>query len=163
MFSVTAFFACDVRLAMTEKRPTAAFVLSLLAGIFIVLGGGMRYMMSSLIGSYGGYRGFGGMMGGYGGYEEFGGMMNGYNGYGYGMMRSLGFGFGLMGILGLIFGIIVIISALMLNRRPHEHTTWGILILVFSVLSVFGSMMGGFGIGVLLGLIGGILAITWKP
>ncbi len=125
--------------------------------------------MSSLIGSYGGYGGyggFGGMMGGYGGYGGyggFGGMMNGYNGYGYGMMRGLGFVFGLMWILGLVFGIIVIISALMLNRRPHEHTTWGILILVFSVLSVFGSMMGGFGIGVLLGIIGGILAITWKP
>jgi vacuolar-type H+-ATPase subunit I/STV1 len=51
----------------------------------------------------------------------------------------------------------------MLNRRPHEHTTWGILILVFSVLSVFGSMMGDFSIGVLLSLIGGILAIIWKP
>ncbi len=148
---------------LTEKKPTAAFVLSLLAGIFIILGGAMRYMMSSLIGSYGSYGGFGGMMGGYGGYGWFGGMMNGYNGYGYGMMRGLGFMFGLMGILGLVFGVIVIISALMLNRRPHEHTTWGILILVFSVLSVFGSMMGGFSIGVLLGLIGGVLAITWKP
>src|SRR5208283_5298163 len=145
---------------LSEKRPTAAFVLSLLAGIFIIIGGGMRYMMSSLIGGYGGYGGFGGMMGGYGGYGGFGGMMNGYNGYGYGMMRGLGFVFGLMWILGLVFGIIVIISALMLNRRPHEHTTWGILILVFSVLSVFGSMMGGFSIGV---LIGGVLAITWKP
>ncbi|HKM75871.1 MAG TPA: DUF6114 domain-containing protein [Candidatus Bathyarchaeia archaeon] len=148
---------------MTGKRPTAAFVLSLLAGIFILLGGGMRYMMSSLIGSYGGY---GGMMGGYGGFGWFGGMMNGYNGYngyGYGMMRGLGYGFGLLGILGLVFGIIVIISALMLNNRPKEHMTWGILIVVFSVLSVFGSMMGGFGIGLLLGLIGGVLAITWKP
>jgi len=159
-----------VRLAMTEKRPTAAFVLSLLAGIFILLSGGMRYMMSSLIGSYGGYGGMMGEYGGYGGSSWFGGMMNGYNGYngygsgyGYGMMRGLGFVFGLMWILGLVFGIIVIISALMLNRRPHEHTTWGILILVFSVLSAFGSMMGGFSIGVLLGLIGGILAITWKP
>ncbi len=156
MFSL-ALFACDVRLVMTEKRPTAAFVLSLLAGIFIVLGGGMRYMMSSLIGSYGGY---GGMMGGYGG---FGGMMYGYNGYGYGMMRGLGLGFGLMGILGLVFGIIVIISALMLNNRPKEHKTWGILILIFSVLGVLGSMMGVFGIGALLGIIGGILAISWKP
>ena len=148
---------------MAEKRPTAAFVLSLLAGIFILLSGGMRYMMSSLIGSNGGFEG---MMGGYGG---FGGMMNSYNGYGsgygygYGMMRGLGLMFSLMGILSLVFGIIVIISALMLNRRPHEHTTWGILILVFSVLSAFGSMMGGFSIGVLLGLIGGVLAITWKP
>src|SRR5208283_5054207 len=148
---------------LSEKRPTAAFVLSLLAGIFIIIGGGVRYMMSSLIGSYGGYGGFGGMMGGYGGYGGFGGMMNGYNGYGYGMMRGLGFGFGLMGIIGLVFGIIVIVSALMLNNRPKEHKTWGILILLFSVLSVLGIMMSVFGIGALLGIIGGILAISWKP
>ncbi len=161
--SIEIFIYDKESLVMTEKRPTAAFVISLLAGIFILLGGGMMSMMSSLIGSYGGYGGYGGMMGGYGGYGGFGGMMNGYNGFGYGMMRSLGFGFGLMGILGLVFGIIVIVSALMLNNRPKEHKTWGILILVFSVLSVFGSIMGGFGIGLLLGIVGGILAITWKP
>jgi len=149
---------------LPEKKPTAAFVLSLLAGVFILLGGGMWLMMASLIGSYGygGYGGYGGMMNGYGS-GWFGGMMNGYNGFGYGMMRGLGFGFGLMGFLGLIFGIIVIISAVMLNSRPVEHTTWGVIIVIFSALSVLGSMMGGFGIGVLLGLIGGILAIVWKP
>jgi hypothetical protein len=142
---------------LTEKKPTAAFVLSLLGGVFILLGGGMRFMMGSLtgLGGYGGY-GYGGMMGGFGGVW---GIMNGYGGYGYGMMR----GFGFIGILGLIFGLIVILSAVMLNSRPHEHTTWGILIVVFSALSLFGSMMGGFGVGLLLGLIGGILAITWKP
>ena len=140
---------------MAEEKPTAAFVLSLLAGVFIILGGGVMSMMGSLVGSYQG--GYGGMMGGYGG---FGSMMGGY---GYGMMRGLGFGFGLMGVLGVVFGIIVIVSALMLNSRSSEHTTWGILILVFSVLSVFGSMMGGFGVGVVLGIIGGVLGITWKP
>ena len=85
------------------------------------------------------------------------------SGYGYGMMRGLGFGFGLMGVLGVVFGIIVIVSAVMLNSRPNEHTTWGILIVVFSVASLFGSMMGGFGVGVVLGTIGGVLALTWKP
>ena len=116
---------------------------------------------------FGGYQGqypyYGGMMGGYNGYSGYGWMFNMMNGYGFGMMRGLGGGFGFLGILGLIFGIIVIISAVMLYNRSGEHTTWGALILVFSVLSVFGSMMGGFGIGVILGVIGGILAILWKP
>lgn len=84
-----------------------------------------------------------------------------YSGYGYGMMG--GFGFGMFGILGLIFGVIVIISAFMLNSKPHEHSTWGTLIVIFSVLSIFGSTMGGFGVGLILGIIGGILGITWKP
>jgi hypothetical protein len=50
-----------------------------------------------------------------------------------------------------------------LNSKPQEHTTWGIVIAVFSVISIFGGAMGGFGIGLVLGLIGGVLAITWKP
>lgn len=98
----------------------------------------------------------GGMMGGFSGY---GGMM----GRGFGMMGGLGYGFGVLGIVGAVFGIIVIISALMLNSKPEQHSTWGTLIVIFSVLSIFGSAMGGFGVGLVLGLIGGILAITWKP
>jgi len=132
---------------MTEtERPTAAFLLSLVGGIFILLGGGVMSMFGPF--------GLGGMMGGYRG-------MMGYRYSGYGMMGGLGFG--MFGILGLIFGVIVIISAFMLNSKPHEHSTWGTLIVIFSVLSIFGSAMGGFGIGLILGLIGGILAITWKP
>ena len=134
---------------MTEtERPTAAFLLSLVGGIFILLGGGVMSMFGPF--------GFGGMMGGYRGMMGYG-----YSGYGYGMMGGLGFG--MFGILGLIFGVIVIIGAFMLNSKPHEHSTWGTLIVIFSVTSIFGGMMGGFGIGLILGLIGGILGITWKP
>jgi hypothetical protein len=89
-------------------------------------------------------------------------MMGGYSGW-RGMMGGLGYGFDFLGVLGLIFGVIVVISAVMLNSRPQEHTTWGVLIIIFSVLSVFGSAIGGFGLGLILGIIGGILAMTWKP
>ena len=133
---------------MVEEKPTAALILSLVGGVFILLGGGMMSMIGSYVGQYG----FG-MMGGYG---SWGGMM----GPGFGMM---GLAFGALGFLGLIFGAIVIISAIMLNSKPEQHSTWGTVIIIFSVLSVFGSAMGGFGIGLVLGLIGGILAITWKP
>jgi len=134
---------------MAEEKPTAAFILSLVGGVFILLGGGTM----SMIGSYMGQYGFG-MMGRY--YGGWGGMM----GPSFGMM---GFAFGIMGVLGLIFGAIVIVSAFMLNSKPEQRSTWGALIVLFSVLSIFGSAMGGFGIGLILGLIGGILAITWKP
>ncbi len=129
-----------------EERPTAAFLLSLVAGIFILLGAGLMSMFGS---------GFMGMMNRYG-----------RNGFGYGMMGQgfgmMGFAFGILGIVGLIFGAIVIISAYMLNSKPKEHTTWGTLIVIFSVLSILGSA-GGFGVGLILGVIGGILGITWKP
>lgn len=133
---------------MTEEKPTAAFILSLVAGVFILLGGGMMTMLGSWLGNYGTY----GVMGQYG---RWGGMM----GTGFGMVR---FAFGAMGVLGIVFGVIVIISALMLNSKPAQRQTWGSLIVLFSALSIFASM-GGFGIGLILGLIGGILAITWKP
>lgn len=130
---------------MTEEKPAAALVLSLVAGGFILLGGGMTALIGSWMGNYG-----------HGRYTGWSGMM----GTGYGMM---GFAFGAMGVLGLIFGAIVIISALMLNNKPEQHSTWGSVIVLFSVLSIFSSAMGGFGVGLVLGLVGGVLAITWKP
>ncbi len=78
------------------------------------------------------------------------------------MMGMMGSGLGLIGIVGIVFGLIVIVSAIMLNIRPEQHMTWGALIAVFSILSLFGGA-GGFFVGLILGLIGGILAITWKP
>jgi len=67
-----------------------------------------------------------------------------------------------MGVLGVIYGVVIIISAVMLYNQPNNHQTWGAVILIFSVLSWFGAA-GGLFIGFLLSLIGGILGITWKP
>jgi len=76
----------------------------------------------------------------------------------------MGYRFGeIFGLAGLVFGIVVIVSSVMLYNKPIDHSKWGSLILIFSVLSIFGSAMAGFGVGLILGLIGGILAITWKP
>jgi hypothetical protein len=142
---------------MTEQeRPTIAFILSLIGGVFILLGGGMMSIFGYWL--WGSYRGPGL---GYGPGWRYGTMGYGYPGYGYGLIGGLGFG--LFGILGLIFGAIVVISAIMLNSKPQEHITWGVLIAIFSVLSIFYGAMSGFGIGLVLGLIGGILAVTWKP
>jgi hypothetical protein len=135
------------------ERPTAAFVLSLIGGIFILLGGGVRSVMRFYgYGMMNGYWGYGGMMGGYGwgGYDPGLGM----TGYGYG---------GMFGLVGVLFGIVVIAGSLMLYHNPADHTKWGIVILIFSALSMYGSVMGGFGVGLILGIIGGILALTWKP
>ncbi len=131
---------------LNVERPSTAFILSLIGGIFILLGGGMMFIL--------GWHAFCGLTS----CSNFGGMM----GPGFGMMGGLGLGFGFLGMLGLIFGVIVIVSAFMLNSKPEQHSTWGTLIVIFSVLSIFGGAMGGFGIGLVLGLIGGILGITWK-
>jgi hypothetical protein len=140
-----------------NEKPTVAFILSLIGGIFILLGGGMMSMMGSF-----GYGGYGGMMNGYWGYGGYGGMMGRYwSSPGFGMMGGYGFS-GVLGIVGVLFGIVVIVSALMLYNHPTDHSKWGILILIFSVLSIFGSAMAGFGVGLILGVLGGIFALTWN-
>ena len=63
--------------------------------------------------------------------------------------------------IGVISGIIVIASAAMFYRNPVQKTMWGILIMVFSSISMI--VGGGFLIGLILGINGGILALTWEP
>ncbi len=93
------------------------------------------------------------------------GLYGWYGMYGWGHM--MGMGWGLLGFpsiviaISLMSGIIILLGSVMVYTRPHEATLWGTIIVVFSVLSLVG--MGGFFIGFLLALIGGILALVWKP
>lgn len=77
-------------------------------------------------------------------------------------MSLLEFGFGMMGLFGMFFGGVVIIAAVMLRRNPRRHATWGSLIVLFSLFSIFGSAMG-LGLGLILDLVGGVLALSWTP
>jgi hypothetical protein len=83
--------------------------------------------------------------------------------------RGLGimwFGPGLMGgwlsasffLIPMISGIMVIIGAIMMSKRSHEATMWGIVVLVFSVLGFTG--MGLALLGSILGIIGGAIALS---
>ena len=66
----------------------------------------------------------------------------------------------MLGLAGLLWGALIIVLAFMLNSKPENHKTYGMLILVFSCLSWFGAA-GGLIIGFILGLIGGALAVMW--
>jgi len=68
---------------------------------------------------------------------------------------------GALSIFGLVCGIIVLFSAIMLRFKPSQLQTWGILMLVFSILSFFG--FGGFIVGAVLGIVGAIMILRWKP
>ncbi len=111
---------------LSSEKPTTAFILSLIGGIFVILGG----LAAAAIGAV-----FTFFIGGIG---------------------------GIIGLIGVFWGILIIVFAVMLNSNPKSHTTYGALILIFSIFSWFGSF-GGLFIGFLLGLIGGILALTWNP
>lgn len=127
----------------SQTLHTTAFILSLIGGLIIVIGSAIEEILL-VFGSYNGtYYGMGpGMMSEYGFY-----------GYGSGMMTGLS-------LIAIIFGVIVLIGAIMLNFRPTEHITWGIIILIFSVASFIG--MGGYFIGAILGLAGGAIALSYR-
>ena len=73
--------------------------------------------------------------------------------------------------IGIVSGILVLLGAVMLKIRPGEGTRglrvccrmWGTMILVFSIVSLFGGSMGGFLIGAILGIVGGALALSIRP
>jgi hypothetical protein len=132
-----------------KESPVASFVLSLIAGL-LVLGGS-----ATVMGLSSGSPHYGGMMGGY----YYGGMMGGY----YGMMRGFGFGgwwFYGLAVIGILSGIIILVGAIMIYNQPAKASAWGTLVLAFSIVSLFG--MGGFFFGAIMGVVGGILAMTWK-
>ena len=120
------------------EPPTAAFVLSLLAGLWMLAAGGM---MAGF--------GWGGMMGGW---QGMGGWM-----WGRGGIRGFGVWWPWLGVVG---GIIVLVGAVMLYTKPEQRRTWGTVILVASALNFFLGMMG-FLAGTL-GVIGGVLAMSTK-
>lgn len=127
----------------TYQKPVAAFLLSFLSGIFIALGS----VVMCLWWSWWWPTGWSGML------HEMEEHMPGWNFDGIAYV---------MGILGIIFGIIIISAAILLYTNPKQHELWGALIIVFSAASVI-SCMGGMGVGLLLGIVGGALAILWKP
>lgn len=119
------------------EQPTAAFVLSLLAGLWMLAAGGMM----------GGF-GWGGMMGGWHG---MGGWMGGQG------IRTFGVWWPWF---GLFAGIVVLVGAVMLYVRPEQRRSWAIAILVASALNIIFGMMGLF-TGTM-GVIGGVLALGTK-
>jgi len=119
-----------------SEKPTAAFALSLVGAIFIILGGLFSAVIGTMVG------GAVGMMG----FEWFGGLII------------------VLGILGLVFGILTLVGAIMINTGEKDKVRTGsIIVLVFSILSLFVGGTGGFIIGFILCLIGSILGLTWKP
>ncbi len=131
-------------------KPVAAFILSLVAGVFILLGSVVMFMFAL------GFPGM--MMGGIEGMQVGTGMTASMMG---GMMVPWMLGsVSVLAAFGLASGIMVILGSVMLYTRPAENYLWGALILAFSVVSLLGSM-GGLLVGLVLGVLGGILALTW--
>jgi hypothetical protein len=91
------------------------------------------------------------------------GIVQGALGAGYSMLQKSGFSEGFDYVLavstGIVSGILIVYASLMLRARPERALAWGRVILVFSFVSLVG--IGGFGIGAVLGILGGAMAYSW--
>jgi hypothetical protein len=63
--------------------------------------------------------------------------------------------------VGIVSGIVILIGAIMVYNEPAKASKWGAMILASSIVSLLG--MGGLFFGAALGVLGGALAIAWKP
>ena len=68
---------------------------------------------------------------------------------------------GIFGLWAVICGVAMIMGGVMMNSHPDQHVAWGVVVLIFSILSLGG--LGGLGVGFILGLAGGALGIAWRP
>jgi len=66
-----------------------------------------------------------------------------------------------LGAFAVVCGLIIVYFGLRIRSNPGTARMSGILIIVFSLVSFVGG--GGFFIGLILALIGGILGATWTP
>jgi len=121
-----------------EERPYAAFVLSLVGGVLILVGGllGLTWLGWPMWGWWGM-----GMMGG----MKWGWMP------GFLLVFSA---------VGIVSGAAIVTAAYKLYNKPSQAQTWGTIVLVFAAVSLLSA--GGFIIGALLGIVGGLLALTWR-
>ena len=117
--------------------------LSMIAGILIVAGSLAAFAM---FGWYQSMLGMGGMMGG--GWQMF---MRGY---------SPSF-ITIMGGISLAAGAAVLAGAYKIHKEPENVQAWGFLVLIASIVALF--CIGGLGIGSILGIIGGAVAISRRP
>lgn len=117
------------------ERPIAGFVLSLVGGLFIVAGA--IWGLLTVASYYGTY------------YYPYPGS------------------FLVFVVLGLASGIGVLVGSALVYLVPRHRVAWGVVILVLGVAGFFdiasGSYGGFFVIGMVLSLVGGSLAIAWKP
>lgn len=65
--------------------------------------------------------------------------------------------------VGVLVGVLIIMFGLFLWLQPDLRYLLGTLIIVFSLGSFMSSDFGGLLLGMLLGLIGGAMAVAWAP
>ncbi|MEN5073558.1 DUF6114 domain-containing protein [Isoptericola cucumis] len=70
---------------------------------------------------------------------------------------------GIEGMQSTLLPVALVALGVLLVVQPQFRVFYGIITLAISVYSLLGVNLGGFGIGMVLGVVGGILAVSWMP
>jgi Family of unknown function (DUF6114) len=70
---------------------------------------------------------------------------------------------GIQGAAGYLLPIVLVLCGLLLWFNPAQRTFYGILAVLLALGTWITSNLGGFLVGMLLGLVGGSLAVAWEP
>jgi hypothetical protein len=69
---------------------------------------------------------------------------------------------GLQGIAGYIIPAVIVLLGVLLLFNPAQRTFYSVLAVLFALSSWITSNLGGFFVGMLLGVVGGSLAFAWR-
>ena len=121
----------EVKIMNQSEKPNKAFILSLIAGILIIINTTLLGVATTW-------------------FPEIIPTLPGSSGNDTTLLYQLT-------AIGLVLGVLVLIGAVMLQIKPAKKKAWGMMILVFSIPSIITG--GGLIIGFILGIIGGVKAI----
>jgi len=135
----------EVERAQVRNDVSLSVVLSMLGGVFIIAGGlGLLAILGWHSSMLGGSM-LGGMMGG--GWQMFMGV------YPYWLTS-------IMAALSLSAGAMVVAAAYKMYRELENKRKWGFVVLMGSIVGLF--CVGGFGLGGILGIIGGLVGLSGR-
>ncbi|WP_327647428.1 DUF6114 domain-containing protein [Micromonospora zamorensis] len=78
-------------------------------------------------------------------------------------INGLSFHSGATGLLSLLIPVILVTCALLLWLSPAQRLFYSVVAAVTTVYSLIGLNLGGFFVGLLLGIVGSALAFAWTP
>lgn len=70
---------------------------------------------------------------------------------------------GIEGMQAMILPVALVTLGVLILAMPAHRMFYGVMSLTFSIYALVGVNLGGFFIGTLLGLVGGVMAVSWIP
>lgn len=76
-------------------------------------------------------------------------------------LESFAVQLGFSGLQSTVIPLVLVVLGLMVMLQPVHHVFYGVITLVVAVYSLVGVNLGGYVVGMLLGVVGGIVVVSW--